>query len=183
MNFSLIGTIGAYLGALIITPLLAIFLLGTNFISLTQLIIIMIELILIPVIIARILIATRIARFLEPVKGGIINWSFFLVTYTIVGLNQDIFLNHPKILLPVVFISVASTFLLGWIIEGVSRLLKIEQKTITSMVLLGTLKNYGLAGGLALTFFNHQTAVPSSVAVVFMVIYIIWLEIKRRRLK
>jgi BASS family bile acid:Na+ symporter len=104
-----------------------------------------------------------------------------LVTYTIVGLNQDIFLSHPQVLLPVVFISVMSTFLLGWIIEGVSRLFKVDQKTRTSMVLLGTLKNYGLAGGLALTFFNHQTAVPSTVAVVFMVIYIIWLEFKKRR--
>ena len=143
----------------------------------------MIELILAPIIIARILITTRIAHFIEPVKGGLTNWGFFLVTYTIVGLNQDIFFSHPKILLPVVFISVASTFLLGWIIEGVSKLFKIDQETITSLVLLGTLKNYGLAGGLALTFFNHQTAVPSTVAVVFMVIYIIWLEFKKRRQK
>jgi hypothetical protein len=70
VNFSLIGTIGAYLGALIINPLLAIFFLGTNFVSPTKLILFMIELILAPVIIACILIATRIACFIEPVKGN-----------------------------------------------------------------------------------------------------------------
>jgi bile acid:Na+ symporter, BASS family len=48
-------------------------------------------------------------------------------------------------------------------------------------VLLGTLKNYGLAGGLALSFFDTKTALPSTVSVVFMIIYIIWLEFKKIR--
>jgi BASS family bile acid:Na+ symporter len=42
------------------------------------------------------------------------------------------------------------------------------------------MKNYGLAGGLALTLFSTQTSVPAAVSTVFMIIYIIWLNVKRR---
>jgi len=59
-------------------------------------------------------------------------------------------------------------------------MLRIESETITSLVLLGTLKNYGLAGGLALALFSKRTAVPATVSVIFMIVYIIWLGFKRR---
>ena len=48
--FSLVGTIGAYLGALIITPLFALGFLGTAFIHPVKLFIILVELILLPLI-------------------------------------------------------------------------------------------------------------------------------------
>jgi bile acid:Na+ symporter, BASS family len=54
----------------------------------------------------------------------------------------------------------------------------LEQSLIISLVLLGTLKNYGLSGGLALTLFSTQTSAPSAVSTVFMIVYIIWLNVK-----
>jgi BASS family bile acid:Na+ symporter len=54
-------------------------------------------------------------------------------------------------------------------------------KTLISLVLLGTLKNYGLAGGMALALFSEKTSVPATVSSVFMIVYIIWLEYKKRR--
>ncbi|MEW6053779.1 MAG: hypothetical protein AB1552_08335 [Nitrospirota bacterium] len=120
---------------------------------------------------------------IEPIKGDITNWSFFLVSYTIVGLNQQVFLTQTLSLLPVAMISIVSTFLLGWLIEAVSKISHLEKKKTISIVLLGTLKNYGLAGGLALSFFDTKTALPSTVSVVFMIVYIIWLEFKKNRLE
>ena len=182
-DFSLIGTLGAYLGALIITPLMAIVFLGASFVAPLKLMTIIIELILAPLVFSRILIMTGIARLIEPIKGDITNWGFFLVTYTIVGLNQHVFLTQPLSLLPVAMISVASTFILGWIIEVVSKIARLDNKKTISMVLLGTLKNYGLAGGLALSFFDTKTALPSTVSLIFMIVYIIWLDFKQNRFK
>jgi BASS family bile acid:Na+ symporter len=179
-DFSLIGTISAYLGALVITPLMILLFIGTSFVDPLKLIIITIELILAPLLFSRILIMTGIARLLEPLKGDITNWSFFLVSYTIVGLNQQVFLTQTLSLLPVATISFISTFLLGWIIELFGKIARLDTKKTTSIVLLGTLKNYGLAGGLALSFFDTKTALPSTVSVVFMIIYIIWLEFKKK---
>ena len=100
--------------------------------------------------------------------------------YTIVGLNREMFLQQPLTLVPVVVIALASTFLLGWLIEKVGRWLHVDRPTLTSLVLLGTLKNYGIAGGLALTLFSQKTALPATVSSVFMIVYIIWLDFKKR---
>ncbi|UCD71487.1 MAG: hypothetical protein JSW70_00440 [Syntrophobacterales bacterium] len=178
--FSLFGSIAGYLGALIITPLMVLGLLGTASIEPLKLFIIMLELIIVPLILSRILVWTGMFTKIEPLRGSVTNWSFFFIAFTIVGLNRGMFLGRPLSLVPVALIALASTFLLGFIIEKTGGLLKINPKTVTSLVLLGTLKNYGLAGGLALALFSKQTAVPATVSVVFMIIYIIWLGYKRR---
>jgi BASS family bile acid:Na+ symporter len=179
-TFSLIGSIGGYLGALIITPLIVLAFLGTGSIEPLKLLLIMVELIIVPLILSRILMWTKMARRIEPYKGTITNWSFFVVSYTIVGLNRNVFLGDPFSLVPVALVALASTFLLGMVIEKAGHLLRIDLKTLTSLILFGTLKNYGLAGGLALALFSKRTAVPATVSVVFMIVYIIWLGFKRR---
>jgi BASS family bile acid:Na+ symporter len=175
-TLSLIGTAGAYLGALIIMPLSSLLLLDLGLLDPTKLLIILIELILLPLIVSRILLRFGLAPRLDSIKGPVTNWGFFLLTYSIVGLNRDLILNQPLSLSPVVFIAVLSTFLLGWGIEKVGTLLHVPQKALTSLILLGTLKNYGLAGGLALALFSKETSVPATVSSVFMIIYVIWLE-------
>jgi len=69
-------------------------------------------------------------------------------------------------------IALASTFILGTVIDRLARLGGVKPPLITSLVLLGTLKNYALAGGLALTPFSQQTAVPAAVLTIFMIVYI-----------
>jgi len=180
-QFSLLGMIGAYLGALVIAPALAFLFLGSGIISPSKLILIIIELILAPLVLSRILIRVGIDSRLGSVKGPITNWGFFLVSYAIVGLNRETILSHPLSLLPAALIAVASTFLLSWIIEKVGKYFRVEPKMLTSLVLLGTLKNYGLAGGMALALFSETTSIPATVSSVFMIVYIIWLEFKKRR--
>jgi len=89
--FSLVATIGCYLGALVLMPLIAVGFLGSEFVDQSKLIWIMIELILIPLVLSRFLLWTGLSQKIEPYKGTLTNWGFFLVTYTIVGLNQSIF--------------------------------------------------------------------------------------------
>jgi BASS family bile acid:Na+ symporter len=180
-TYSLIGTTAGYLGALIIMPLIVFKFLGSSSFDLARVPMITALLIIVPLVISRILLWKRIAEKIEPIKGTITNWSFFVVFYTIVGLNQDIFVGQPLRLVPVAAIAIASTFFLGLIIDSVGRLFRIDSKIATSLVLLGTLKNYGLAGGLALALFGKQTALPATVSTIFMFIYIVWLGFKVRR--
>jgi bile acid:Na+ symporter, BASS family len=176
-TFSLLGTLGGYLGALVIMPLIAIAFFGTSFITPFKLIIVMAELIFLPMAAGSVLRWTGLDKRFNYLKGPITNWGFSLIMYTIVGLNREMFLHEPLSLLPTSLIVVASTFLLGWLIEiACERILRIPEGTVTSLVLLGTLKNYGIAGGLALTLFGKEVASPSTVSSIFMIIYIIWLE-------
>ena len=179
-TFSLIGTLGSYLGALVIMPVMTVVFLGSGFVDPGKLTMIMIELILLPLILSRILLRFKMAPRIDPLKGTLTNWSFFVLTYTIVGLNREVFLTNPLSLVSPALIAIASTFVLGWVIEGVGKAFRIPQKTLVGLVLLGTLKNYGLAGGLALNLFSRKTALPATVSAVFMITYIVYLQLMKR---
>jgi bile acid:Na+ symporter, BASS family len=180
-NFSLMGTVGSYVGALVVTPVWLATLLGTGFMDPLKLLVVLLELIVGPLVLSRVLLRTGLAQVIQPTKGAITNWSFFLVIYVMVGLNREVFLQSPQQLVPVVIISILSTFFLGWLIEYVAGRIGVKSSTTISLVLLGTFKNYGLAGGLSLVFFNAQSAVPTTVTSVISVLYIIWLEFKGRK--
>jgi BASS family bile acid:Na+ symporter len=179
-TLSLIGTIGCYLAALGMTPLIAYFFLGGAFGDPLKIVTIMAELILVPLVLSRVLLWTGWAKKLEPWRGPLTNWSFFLIVYTIIGLNRQLFFDRPGALILPAAIALASTFLLGWVIEKIARLRGADSQTITSMVLLGTQKNTGLAAGLALSLFSDKTAVPATITTIFMLVYIIRLSIGRR---
>ena len=175
-TFSFLATIGCYLGALAITPLMSVGLLGTAFIHPFRIFKILLLLILLPLILSRLLRRSHLAARLEPVKGALTNWSFALITYTIVGLNRDLFLHHPLALISPIAIALVTTFGLGEVISRVARLAGLRHELTVSLVLLGTMKNAALAGGLALNLFNKQTALPATVCAIFLIIYFIWLS-------
>ncbi len=177
---SLIGTVGAYLGALAIMPLMAFGLLRSLMFDPFKLLMITLELIILPLAVSRLLIQKGLKERIEPYSGTITNWSFFLVLYTLVGLNRDIILGRTLTLLPIASIAVISMFILGFLIDWVFGLFHIPKETRTSLVLLGTLKNQGMAGGFALTLFSQETALPAAVSTMVMIVYIIWLDFKRR---
>jgi len=180
-SFSLAGTAGGYLGALIILPLTLYKFLGSSSFILERLIVIAIILIILPLFISRVLPRWKIGQKLASMKGPITNWSFFVVVYTIVGLNHDIFIREPLRLVPVALIAAASMFVLGLIIEWTGRLFSITPQTTMSLILLGTIKNYGLAAGIALALFSKESALPATVSTIFMFIYIIWMDIRKRQ--
>jgi len=182
-TLALIGTVGAYLAALIIMPVMTLNLIGTSFIEPWKLATIMLELIILPLLVSRLLLWKGWHRPLSRPAGFLTNWSFFIVLYTIVGLNRTSLVSQPSSIIPVVLITFVGLFLTGYLIECVGRLYHIPQETLTSLNLLGTLKNYGLSGGLALTFFNREASLPSAVGSIFLILYIIWLDFRRKKRK
>jgi len=176
---SLFGTVGAYLGALAIMPLIAFGLLRSTAFDPFKLLIAIFVLIVLPLAVSRLLIQRRLKGRIEPYRGTITNWSFFVVLYALVGLNRDLILGHTLTLLPVALIAFSTSFILGFLIDWVLSLFHIPKDTRTSLVLLGTLKNQGMSGGLALTLFNQETAIPSAVSTMIMIGYIIWLDFRK----
>ena len=162
-----------------VTPLTAYLFLGGGFGDPAKIITIMVELILVPLVLSRVLLWTGWARKLEPWRGTLTNWSFFFIVYTIIGLNHQLFFNQPGTLILPAGIALTSTFLLGWVIETIGRLRGVDSQTAITMVLLGTHKNTGLAAGLALSLFSDKTAVPATITTIFMLVYMIRLSIRQ----
>ena len=74
---SLMGTVGGYLGALAVMPLVIFSFLGTAFFEPSKLLITIGQLIIAPLVASRILIYAGLDKRIEPIKGGLTNWSFF----------------------------------------------------------------------------------------------------------
>lgn len=179
-GFSLLATVGAYLAALVIMPLIAAMHWEADYISPAKIFWVLLILVIAPVVVGQALRRFGLDQRLMPVKGAITNWCFFLVVYSIVGLNADYITTNPLSLLPVFLYTAAIIFGLGIVIELVGKWMNLPRARLHSLVLLGTLKNYGLAGGLALALFDSRTALPAVVSTTFMIIYIIWLGFLKR---
>jgi BASS family bile acid:Na+ symporter len=177
---SLIGTVGAYLGALAIIPLIFLRLLGSATLDPYKLLMIILELIVLPFAVSRLLIRRGWNKRLEPSRGAFTNWSFFVVLYTMIGLNHHIILDGSTTLVTVALPSIMTMFILGFLIDWVCSLFRIPPDARTSLVLLGTLKNQALAGGLALTLFTGAASLPAAVSSMVMIVYVIWLDFKKR---
>ncbi len=175
IRLSLVGTVAAFLAALMLTPLISILFLGTSYIEPVRLLINLGELIIAPLIISRILRQTGIAKSLEKHRGPIVNWGFFIIIYTIIGLNRDTFIGEPFTLFLVSIVAFASSFLLTYLINLVFRYFGFDKADRISFILLGTRKNYGLAAAIALQFFSARTAMPTAVAMTFAIFQFIWL--------
>lgn len=182
IEFSLVGTVASYLAAIFITPLIAISFVGTSLIPPGRLLLTLGELIAIPFGVAYLLRRTGLASRLEKYRGTIINWGFFVVVYTIVGLNQDAFLTQPLTLLPIALIAFVSTFGLGYLVDRLARFLGRDKPNRISLIFLVTRKNYGMAAAIALALFGPRGAIPAAVATVFAVSHFIWLNFWVKRM-
>lgn len=179
--FSLIGMIAAYLSALFIIPTIMALFLGMGYFDPLRLSIILGELVLLPIILSRILRAFNLVERIKPWRGTIINWCFFIVLFTIVGLNREAFFSEFNTLIRIIVIAVIISFILGFILDFSTRALRIKRETSISMILIGTTKNYGLASGILLTLFGERAALPVSVCTVFGVLHVVWLGFRFRK--
>jgi len=179
--FSLIGMTAAYLAALVIMPGVMALFLGTGFFDPMELLIILGELILVPIVFSRILLATGLSKRINPWRGTIVNWSFFVALFTIVGLNREAFFSEFDILVRIIIIAVTISFVLGFSIDLGTRALRVSREDKISIMLMGTMKNYGLASGILLALLGERAAIPASICVVFGILHIVWLGFRFRK--
>jgi len=181
IEFSLIGCLTCYFGAFLFIPLMFSTFLGQSFENQQGLFTTLIQLILIPLIVSRILRYINLAKRIKPVIGTLTNWSFFIVIYTVVGINREAFFSDPSSLIPAVALTTLTTYLFGYIVKKISQKILPNSKKIISIILLGTSKNAGFAAGIALSQFGKQTAIPITIQTVIMLSYIIYLDITKHQ--
>jgi bile acid:Na+ symporter, BASS family len=178
-DYSIVGFTACYLAAFLVTPLTLRLLLGSQPGFQIRIFTLLVELIILPFILSRALLKLGHMENITPYKGTIVNWGFFGIIYTIVGLNNRVFRQDLVSLLPLAFIAFGITFILGEILQRTGKHRSINESRLMSMTLLGTNKNSGFAAGIALTIFNAETTVPATITTIFMLLYAIYLDINR----
>jgi len=179
VEYSLIGCIVCYFAAFLLIPLMFSTFLGLSLDVQSSLFTTLTQVVLIPLILSRVLRYINVAKRIEPVRGLLTNWSFFLIIYTVIAVNREAVTSDPLSLLPAAALTITTSYLLGYIIERIGQMYEIDRKRIISLVLLGTSKNAGFGAGLALSLFGKQTAIPITVQTVIMLSYIIFLNLRK----
>ncbi len=181
VSYTLSGTVASYLAALLIMPLIFWIFIGTGFNDPYKLLHIMFLLIVLPLILSRVILYFDWQEHLTPIRGPLTDWGFFIVLYSMIGVNRDLIFSRPLMVVPIAGIVFCSTFVLGWVIKKTCFICRIYQKDVVSLILQGTLKNQGIAGGLAIALFEKEAALPSAVYSIFMILYIMWLDWRKNR--
>ena len=172
--FALLGTTGLYLAALGLTPVITMLLLGTELLNPVELLLMLVQLIVVPLGISRILLFKGLAQGIDKWRDTAINWCIFMVTFTIIGLNREVFFGQPDVLLKVAIIAAAVTFGIGHATNYIAGKLHIDRPTSISWVVMSTRKNTGLASLVAIAFLSERAALPAAVCAIFEVSSIIW---------
>ena len=171
MPFVLHGSVTGHLAAFLLTPLITLAALGANLVQPLHLVTTLLQLIAAPFVVSRLLRRSRrIMAWLDANRGTLINWSFFVVVYTIIGLNRGAFDVVSIGFLRVVLVAVASTTGLAYLVYGASRLAGAQPSAQIAYAVMGAWKNYGLAGAIALLYFGEAAALPAAVATAFSII-------------
>jgi len=178
VTFSLLGMVGAYLSSLVITPAMVLLLAGESSVHPLDLVRILVQLVLVPLLASRLLLASPLKQPIARWRGTISNWVFALVLFTSTGLNRQVFLREPRLVLLISLVTVLRTFGLAIIIDQVLKHRHADRATRISYVLMGTLKNSSFAAATALALFGERTAIPSGVAAAVAVLYLLWLSLR-----
>jgi BASS family bile acid:Na+ symporter len=162
-------------------PLIAFYLLEVGKIDFMKLISALIQLILIPFLVSRLLLRWKTFQRMKGDMNIFINLGFFLVIYVVIGMNRATFLSHFDILLLVSLIAFLRTFVSGHLVDLISRLGGIDRERRMSYVLFGSFKNLGVVATIAVVLFNERAAIPAAVTIPFELIFFIWFSYFQKR--
>lgn len=156
-TLSLYSEVLCYLASLILMPGIIFVFTSRTGVSLWYISEIVLLLILLPAIASRFIRGRR----LDTVPP--INLGFFLVTYTVVGLNSQALFGADTS--SVALIAVARTFVIGAAVYLCARLVGVEMQKRISYTLFASFKNLGMAAAVSLVLFGPRAGIPAAVCI------------------
>ena len=178
---TLAGFAGTHLGALILTPLIGAAFLKYIPIHFDKLMILVFTLIVLPLMLSRIAVDRNWDDKIKQNEGAIADCCFFILFYALTAHNAELLRQRPLEIILIALLALATLFSISLTLLLIGRFYKISHSKISSLLLLGTMKNYGLAGGIALYLFNHEAALPALIFSFFLFLNSIWLKFRSRK--
>ena len=173
---------GAYLGALFIIPLIGLGFFKYMPLNYWNIILIVLGLILLPLALSRLIIEKEWDKIIDPYEVTIIDYCYFVIFYTITASSVNVLTDWSSDLSVIALTAFVSIFLFAFAIRKIGLFFHVNESKITSLLLMGTMKDCGLAGGIALILFNREVALPALIFAVFTLIHINWLKYKIKRI-
>jgi BASS family bile acid:Na+ symporter len=172
IRLSLYGETLCYAAGIVLMPGIIFIFTSRSDISLQYLSETALLLIILPAVLSR--FARRIR--LNPVLP--INAGFFLINYTVLGLNSGLIFRDIGPLASIAFIR---TFLIGTAVYLLARHMGVLYPKRISYTLFGSYKNLGLAAALSITLFGPAAGAPIAVCILFETMFYILISFVRSR--
>ncbi|MCT4590451.1 MAG: hypothetical protein N4A71_21665 [Carboxylicivirga sp.] len=178
VEYSIKGVLGAFLGTVFITPFAVGWITGNGGISSMALFMLMVKTIVLPLIISRFLLMPMPFKLVDKIRGKVVDWGFALLIFIAVGLNRNVFISEPSILLKVAVVLFIVHFVIGLIYEKLCQLFKRNPVKVMSENLLLTVKSSGFAVVTAITLFGQKAAIPTAGLAIFVLLYLLFLSFR-----
>lgn len=158
-----------YILSLLLAPLIVLMFIGKN-IDMFKLLEELILMIVVPLILSRVLLNFKADEKLGGSKDILVNLGFFILIFTVVGVNRSAFVYDSSLMIAISFICLVRTFVCGTFIYYLAGHLNVEQKTRVNYLLFGSFKNLGLTIIIAFTLFGEKAAVPAAICMPFEIL-------------
>ncbi len=178
VEYAILGVTGAFLASIVIAPLLVNIFASNQGVKPYDLFIMMVQLVIIPMIISRLLLYKPLFKYIEPIRGKVVDWGFAVLIFVAVGVNRDVFFTNPILLLKISLVLGLATFGLGLAYEALTKYFKVESSLRTTQVMLVAIKSSGFSVFTALSLFGKEAAIPSAVMAVMVLFYLIFLSLR-----
>lgn len=178
VEYAIIGVTGAFLASIVIAPLLVNLFASSQGVKPYDLFKMMLQLVVIPMIVSRILLYKPIFKYIEPIRGKVVDWGFAILIIVAVGVNRQVFFTDPILLMKVSFVLFIATFGLGLGFDAVAKLFKVERSLRVTQTMLIAIKSSGFSVFTALALFGKEAAIPSAVMAVMVLLYLIFLSLR-----
>ena len=149
----------SYLASLVLMPGIIFLFTSKTGVNLGYVIEIAMLMILLPII------ASRYLRRLKVDSVLPINLGFFVVNYTVIGLNSGAIFGDFGDITTVALIALARTVGIGIAVYLISSMMVVSLPKRISYTLFGSYKNLGMAAAVSLVLFGPEAALPSAVCV------------------
>lgn len=180
MNYTMIGTLGAYLASIFMAPLIITIFSGSDALKPSQIALIMVKIIILPFLISRVLRTKKVYPLVEKIRGRIVDIGFAIIIYIAVGINRQVFFNNFDVLAIISLLFFVSMFLLGALYNFFAHKLHINPSVRVSQNLLLTVKSSGFTASVSLAIFGKEAAVPSAIMAVLVLVYLIYLSLRNQ---
>jgi len=174
VKLSLYGEVLCYAAGIVLIPGLIFIFASKSGVDLLYVFEIALLMILLPIFISRLGPIRHLK--IDPVLP--INAGFFLINYTVVGLNSYTIFGYIQ---PLAVVAFARTFLIGTVVYLLARFKGVDYPKRISYTLFSSYKNLGLAAAISIALFGPAAGIPIAVCILGETLFYIFLSLARNR--
>jgi BASS family bile acid:Na+ symporter len=174
-RYSITGVLGGNLLGIVLTPLIFMVFTGDDRVSSLDLLNILAKILIIPMFLSRLLRFRAILPWIENYRGHVIDYGYFIVSMTVIGLNRDLIIENPGNAVPPLLILVFMIFIVGEVYKYFALKRNYEKEIVISNNLMLTVKNAGFAAVVAMSLFQEvKVALPAALLGVLLPLHYLY---------